>query len=336
MRAAARTSLVDYARQRLATQLAVSGEPPAIVDKVQTMFDPNVLTLGFARRFATYKRPDLLLRNPQRLLRILNHPQRPVQLILSGKAHPADGAGQALIREWVQFIRRPEARRRVIFLGDYDMMLTQRLVQGVDVWLNNPRRPWEACGTSGMKVLANGGLNLSELDGWWAEAYTPEVGWAMGDGREHDHDPNVDAAEAEALYDLLEHQVVPEFYSRGPEGVPTAWVARMRASMARLTPQFSASRTVREYTTKYYLPAAASLSGALRKAGRSRFANPSLAGGARSAVGKITLRRGQNPNHRRTTPSLKCRSTWPNSLPRPCAWNFSQKLLMTANRSNRQ
>ena len=257
MRAAARTSLVNYARQRLATQLAVSGEPPALVDQVRTIFDPNVLTLGFARRFATYKRPDLLLRNPQRLLRILNHPQRPVQLILAGKAHPADGAGQALIREWVQFIRRPEARGRVIFLGDYDMMLTQRLVQGVDVWLNNPRRPWEACGTSGMKVLANGGLNLSELDGWWAEACTPEVGWALGDGREHDHDPSVDAAEAEALYNLLEQQVVPEFYSRGPAGIPTAWVARMRASMARLTPQYSASRTVREYTTKYYLPAAA-------------------------------------------------------------------------------
>jgi len=255
MRSAARKLLVEYARQRLARQLAVAGEPTEAVNQVQTIFDSNVLTLGFARRFATYKRPDLLLRNPQRLLRILNHPQRPVQLIIAGKAHPADGPGQALIREWVQFSRRPEARNRVIFLGDYDMMLTERLVRGVDVWLNNPRRPWEACGTSGMKVLANGGINLSELDGWWAEAYTPEVGWALGDGREHD--PAWDSVEAEGLYDLLEEKVVPEFYSRDADGIPAAWVARMRESMARLTPQFSASRTVREYTTKYYLPAAA-------------------------------------------------------------------------------
>ncbi|HEX9047537.1 MAG TPA: alpha-glucan family phosphorylase [Verrucomicrobiae bacterium] len=255
MRSNARKALVDYARQRLARQLAVAGEPATVVDQVRAIFNPDVLTLGFARRFATYKRPDLLLRNPDRLLRLLNHPQRPVQLVIAGKAHPADGPGQALIREWVQFSRRPEARNRVIFLSDYDMLLTRRLVQGVDVWLNNPRRPWEACGTSGMKVLANGGINLSELDGWWAEAYTPELGWALGDGQEHD--ASWDPAEAEALYDLLEERVAPEFYSRGPNDIPAAWVARMRESMARLTPQFSASRTVREYTTKYYLPAAA-------------------------------------------------------------------------------
>lgn len=255
MRSDARKSLVDYARQRMARQLAVAGESAEMVNRVQTIFDPNILTLGFARRFATYKRPDLLLRNPERLLRILNHPQRPVQIIIAGKAHPADGPGQALIREWVQFSRRPDARNRIIFLSDYDMMLTERLVRGVDVWLNNPRRPWEACGTSGMKVLANGGLNLSALDGWWAEAYTPEVGWALGDGQEHDW--TWDAVEAEALYDLLEEKVVLEFYSRGADGIPAAWVARMRQSMARLTPEFSASRTVRDYTTKYYLPAAA-------------------------------------------------------------------------------
>ena len=147
------------------------------------LFDPNALTLGFARRFATYKRPNLLLHDPERLLRLLTNPQRPVQLILAGKAHPADQAGQALIQEWTHFIRRPEARPHVIFLSDYDMLLTEHLVQGVDVWINTPRRPWEACGTSGMKVLVNGGINLSELDGWWAEAYTPEVGWALGDGQ---------------------------------------------------------------------------------------------------------------------------------------------------------
>jgi starch phosphorylase len=145
----------------------------------------------------------------------------------------------------------------VIFLSDYDMLLTGNLVQGVDVWINTPRRPWEACGTSGMKVLVNGGINLSELDGWWAEAYAPEVGWALGDGREHGDDPSWDAAEAAALYDLLEHQVIPEFYTRNEQGIPTTWINRMRESMARLTPQFSANRTVREYTEQYYIPAAA-------------------------------------------------------------------------------
>ena len=220
------------------------------------LFDPNVLTLGFARRFATYKRPNLLLHDPERLLRLLTDPERPVQLIIAGKAHPADRAGQALIQEWTHFIRRPEARPHVIFLSDYDMLLTEHLVQGVDVWINTPRRPWEACGTSGMKVLVNGGINLSELDGWWAEAYTPEVGWALGDGREHGDDPAWDAAEAEALYDLLEREVIPEFYTRDAKGIPTAWVARMRESMARLTPRFSANRSVREYTEQHYLPAA--------------------------------------------------------------------------------
>jgi starch phosphorylase len=144
-----------------------------------------------------------------------------------------------------------------VFLSDYDMLVSERLVQGVDVWINTPRRPWEASGTSGMKVLVNGGINLSELDGWWAEAYTPEVGWALGDGREHGDDPAWDAAEANALYDLLEQQVIPEFYDRDPRGIPAAWVNRMRESMAQLTPRFSASRTVREYTEEHYLPAAA-------------------------------------------------------------------------------
>jgi starch phosphorylase len=175
---------------------------------------------------------------------------------MAGKAHPADQSGQALIQEWVQFIRRPEARAHVIFLSDYDMLLAERLVQGVDVWINTPRRPWEASGTSGMKVLVNGGINLSELDGWWAEAYTPEVGWALGDGREHGDDPAWEAVEANALYDLLEKEVIPEFYARDAGGIPIAWVTRMRESMARLTPRFSTNRTVREYTEQRYLPAA--------------------------------------------------------------------------------
>ncbi len=256
-RTAASKSLVEYARERLSRELAASGTSREAVDQAKQLFDPNALTLGFARRFATYKRPNLLLHDPARLLRLLANPQRPVQLIIAGKAHPADQAGQALIHEWINFIRRPETRPHVIFLSDYDMLLTEQLVQGVDVWINTPRRPWEASGTSGMKVLVNGGINLSELDGWWAEAYTPEVGWALGDGQEHGDDPAWDAAEAEALYDLLEREVIPEFYARDKNGIPAAWVARMRESMARLTPRFSANRAVREYTEQHYLPAAA-------------------------------------------------------------------------------
>jgi len=256
-RTAASKSLVEFARQRLSRELAAAGASPDAVEAAQHLFDPERLTLGFARRFATYKRPNLLLHDPQRLLHLLTNAQRPVQLIIAGKAHPADLAGQALIQEWTHFIRRPEVRAHAIFLSDYDMLLTERLVQGVDVWLNTPRRPWEACGTSGMKALVNGGLNLSELDGWWAEAYAPEVGWALGDGQEHGDDPAWDAVEAEALYDLLEREVTPEFYARNEQGIPVAWVARMRESMARLTPRFSTNRAVREYTEQYYLPAAA-------------------------------------------------------------------------------
>jgi starch phosphorylase len=255
-RTSASKSLVEYARERLSRQLAASGASTEAVDETKHLFDPKALTLGFARRFATYKRPNLLLHDPERLLRLLTDRDRPVQLILAGKAHPADQAGQNLIREWTHFIRRPEARPHVIFLSDYDMLLTEHLVQGVDVWINTPRRPWEACGTSGMKVLVNGGVNLSELDGWWAEAYRPELGWALGDGQEHGDDPAWDAAEAAALYDLLEREVIPEFYTRNEQGIPAAWLARMRESMARLTPRFSANRTAREYTEQHYLPAA--------------------------------------------------------------------------------
>ncbi len=256
-RTAAGESLVEYARGRISRQLAASGASTEAVDRAKRLFDPNALTLGFARRFATYKRPNLLLHDPQRLLRLLSNSERPVQLIIAGKAHPEDRAGQALIHEWIDFIRQPETRPHIVFLSDYDMLLTEHLVQGVDVWINTPRRPWEACGTSGMKVLVNGGINLSELDGWWAEAYEPEVGWALGDGQEHGDDPAWDAVEANALYDLLEREVIPEFYARDKSGIPLAWVSRMRESMARLTPRFSADRTVREYTEQHYLPAAA-------------------------------------------------------------------------------
>ena len=224
-----------------------------------------------------------------------------MQLIIAGKAHPADRAGQALIHEWINFIRQPETRPHVVFLSDYDMLLTEHLVQGVDVWINTPRRPWEACGTSGMKVLVNGGINLSELDGWWAEAYTPEVGWALGDGQEHGDDPAWDAVEADALYDLLEREVIPEFYTRDESGIPTAWVKRMRESMARLTPRFSASRAVREYTEQHYLPAAAAY--------RLRVANKGAIGrqmvdwqhSRGSEMGAVALRRREGRNQRRAT-----------------------------------
>ncbi len=255
-RNAASASFVDYVRDRLSMELKIRNSPGEDIEAAKHLFDPNALTLGFARRFATYKRPNLLLHDQARLLRLLTNTERPVQLILAGKAHPADQAGQAMIREWMHFIWQAEARPHVIFLSDYDMLLTERMVQGVDVWINTPRRPWEACGTSGMKVLVNGGINLSELDGWWAEAYSPEVGWALGDGREHGDDPAWDAIDSRQLYDLLEQKVVPEFYARDAQGIPTAWVARMRDSMAGLTPRFSASRAVIEYTEQHYVPAA--------------------------------------------------------------------------------
>lgn len=251
-------SLVEYSRGRLARQLTESGASLKEVEDAKNIFDPNILTLGFARRFATYKRPNLLLHDPQRLKQILCGTQHPIQLIIAGKAHPQDISGQRLIQDWIHFIRQNEVRRKVVFLSDYDMLLTQQLVKGVDVWINTPRRPWEASGTSGMKVLVNGGLNLSELDGWWAEAYSPEVGWALGDGQEHNDDPVWDDQEANALYNLLENELIPEFYDRDENGIPVKWIKRVRESMALLTPRFSANRTVREYTERHYLPAAAS------------------------------------------------------------------------------
>jgi starch phosphorylase len=257
LRAAARESFGRYVRDRVARQLAERGASDAEVAKAGTLFDPQVLTVGFARRFATYKRPNLLLHDPDRLVRILTNRQRPLQLVVAGKAHPEDLAGQALIAQWMAFIQRPDVSGRVVFLSDYDMLMAERLVQGIDLWINTPRRPWEACGTSGMKVLVNGGLNLSELDGWWAEAYSPEVGWAVGDGKDRGDDPSWDAAEADALYALLEGEISAAFYVRDAHGIPQGWVARMRESMARLTPAFSANRTVREYTNTHYLPAAA-------------------------------------------------------------------------------
>jgi starch phosphorylase len=254
MRTEARQAMLTQVRNRYARQLSAEGDSNL---NVADIFREDTLTVGFARRFATYKRPDLLLHDPDRLIRLLTNSQHPVQLILAGKAHPEDMPGQALIKQWNDFIQRPEVRGHVVFLSDYDMQMAQELVQGMDLWINTPRRPWEACGTSGMKVLSNGGLNISELDGWWAEAYTPKVGWAIGDGKEHGEDAAWDAHEVESLYKLLEQQVVPEFYNRDAQGMPSQWLERVRESMATLTPEFSASRAIREYTNDHYLPAAA-------------------------------------------------------------------------------
>ncbi|MBU1641330.1 MAG: alpha-glucan family phosphorylase [Proteobacteria bacterium] len=255
MRSQARLPLIKAMRRRLARQHASCGYHEG-VEQCAQMLDPNTLTICFARRFAGYKRPALLLVDPQRLVRLLTDIHRPVQLILAGKAHPSDEEGKLLVRQWNEFLRRPEVQGHVVFIEDYDMAVAAELVQGADLWLNTPRRPWEASGTSGMKILVNGGLNLSELDGWWPEAYSPELGWALGDGKEHKDHAAWDNMEAEALYTLLEQEIIPAFYNRDEHGIPTAWVARMRASMAGLTSRFSGNRMVQEYIADYYLPAA--------------------------------------------------------------------------------
>ncbi|HEY7237334.1 MAG TPA: alpha-glucan family phosphorylase [Gemmatimonadaceae bacterium] len=251
-RGRSRAWLVSVVRQRLARQLAARGEASSTVAAARETFDATTLTLGFARRFTPYKRPTLLLSDPARLTRLLTDPRRPVQLIVAGKAHPNDVAGKDMVQQWVRFVQQPEVRPHVVFLEDYDFTLAEEMVRGVDVWLNTPLRPWEACGTSGMKVLANGGLNLSTLDGWWAEAYGPDVGWAI----ENKGGPPSDAADAGDLYRLLEEEIVPLFYMRDERGVPVNWLAHVRQSMARLTPRFSAHRMLTEYVDRMYLPGA--------------------------------------------------------------------------------
>jgi glycogen phosphorylase len=262
LRADNRAALVKYVRERYARQLRRDGlAGDEAVEQSRHLFDPNVLTLGFARRFATYKRPTLLLADPERFARILTDPQRPVQMVVAGKAHPADEPGRAMVRQWLKFMERPDVRLHLVFVPDYNIDVAEQLTQGVDVWINNPRRPWEASGTSGMKVLVNGGLNLSELDGWWAEAYELGLGWAIGDGQEHGSDPEWDRHEAEQVYDLLENEIVPTFYHRNERGVPEKWTGMVRSSMAKLTPYFSTNRMVREYVETYYRPLAEAYEG---------------------------------------------------------------------------
>jgi starch phosphorylase len=248
--------LISYVRERRAQQLARAGASDEMIKQCARICDFDNLTIGFARRFTEYKRPNLLLHDPERLARIMNHPEQPVQFIIAGKAHPRDERGKELLRQWWQFSLRPDVQNKVAIVADYDMAFASKLVQGVDLWVNTPRRPWEACGTSGMKVLVGGSLNLSEKDGWWEEAYKPSVGWAIGDAAEHDEDPDWDAHEADELYHILENEIVPLFYQRDHRGIPVGWVSRMRTSMAELTPRYSANRMMREYVDRLYVGAA--------------------------------------------------------------------------------
>ncbi len=249
-----RERLVAFARTRLRSQLKRRGTPPSEVAQADEILDPDALTIGFARRFATYKRGDLIFRDAERLQSILNSHERPVQIIFAGKAHPKDQGGKELIARVVQQSRKPEFRRHVVFIEDYDMNVARYLVQGVDVWMNNPRRPLEASGTSGMKVPCNGGLNLSILDGWWCEGYDGDNGWAIGAGEEYSDLTYQDEVESRALLDLIERDIVPTFYNRGTDGLPREWIRRMKRSIMTLVPVFNTNRMVEEYTERCYIP----------------------------------------------------------------------------------
>jgi starch phosphorylase len=258
-----RERLVAFARRRLRQQLQRRGLSQADVDIADDVLDPEILTIGFARRFATYKRATLLLRDPERLARIVNNPERPVQFIFAGKAHPRDDAGKELIRQVLALVRQPQFRHRFVFIEDYDMEIARFMVQGSDVWMNNPRRPQEASGTSGMKAAANGVLNFSTLDGWWDEAWAAQagqaipVGWPIGRGETYANWDLQDQIEAEDIYNVLERDIVPLFYERGNDRLPREWVARMQATIERLCPFVNMHRVLRDYTDDFYLPASA-------------------------------------------------------------------------------
>ena len=248
--------LVLFARSRLMEQLARHGRSPDELRVIQQLLDPDILTIGFARRFATYKRAALVFRDMERLLEILTSTSRPVQLVFAGKAHPADRPGQGLIQRIFQATASPEFQGRVVFLENYNIQIARHLVQGVDLWLNTPRRPLEASGTSGMKAAINGGLNLSVLDGWWCEGYDPSHGWVVGQAREFEDAEAQDREDAESIYRVLSEEIAPRYYARDKHsGLPAKWIGRMKRAMGTLTPRFSATRLLRDYTTKYYLPA---------------------------------------------------------------------------------
>jgi starch phosphorylase len=247
--------LVAFARERLREQLTRRGVSRNEVLQAEEVLSPSVLTISFARRFATYKRGTLLLREPERIIRLLTDAERPIQLIFAGKAHPHDVPGKNLIKELVHFASKPEVRHRIVFLENYDITVARYLVSGSDLWLNTPRRPQEASGTSGMKAAINGVLNCSVLDGWWAEAYHPEIGWAIGNGEEYNDPEEQDEIESKALYDLLERDIIPTFYDRGADGLPREWIHKMKASMTYVGKQFSSHRMLKEYSRNFYFPA---------------------------------------------------------------------------------
>ncbi len=247
--------LISFARDRVKDQFARHGRSPDELREVQRLLDPEALTLGLARRFATYKRASLLLSDRQRLRSIISDQERPVQILLAGKAHPADEPGRRLIRFLFETSLSPEFSGRILFLENYDMGIARHLVQGVDVWLNTPRRPYEASGTSGMKAAVNGGLHFSVLDGWWCEGYDPSHGWVIGTGQDY-ADPDVqDREDAESLYRVLTGEIVPCYYRRDSKGLPVEWIGRMKKAIALLAPRFSSARMMQEYAEKLYLPA---------------------------------------------------------------------------------
>jgi len=251
-----RERLVAITRKRLQKQLENSGASPADIETASEVLDPEALTIGFARRFAQYKRAYLLFKDIDRLSKILNNKERPIQLIIAGKAHPHDKIGKGVLRDILNIIRQEDFRQKIVFLENYDMTLASYLVQGVDVWLNNPRRPREASGTSGMKAGANGALNLSVLDGWWDEAYNHDIGWAIGKGEDYSDIEEQDMVESTALYYLLEQDVIPTFYKRSKNGLPREWIRMMKENIRQVSPVFNTNRMVREYLQKFYLSAA--------------------------------------------------------------------------------
>ncbi|MYF18981.1 MAG: glycosyltransferase family 1 protein, partial [Gemmatimonadetes bacterium] len=250
-----RERLVAFARQRLRKQLQRETASSIDMARADEVLTADALTIGFARRFATYKRATLLFHDLERLTRILCNEERPVQVIFAGKAHPQDHAGKEFIQEIFSLTQREYLHRRLVFIENYDMCVARYLVQGVDIWLNTPMRPQEASGTSGMKAVANGALNLSVLDGWWAEAYQPELGWEIGHGKEYDDPAYQNQIEARAIYNILEKEAVPLFYTRGVDGLPRGWIARMKNAMRVLCPKFNTHRMVQEYTERFYLKA---------------------------------------------------------------------------------
>ncbi|HEY1064682.1 MAG TPA: alpha-glucan family phosphorylase, partial [Pirellulales bacterium] len=257
---ALKTQMLSFVRRRLTRQARRRGEGDEQIDAYRNFLDPNILTVAFARRFATYKRATLLADDIERLDRIVNDPERPVQLIFSGKAHPADLPGKAFIKKIAGLRFDSRFAGKIVFVEDYDMNVARHLVQGADVWLNNPRRPLEASGTSGQKAVLNGALNLSILDGWWAEAYDGSNGFAVGTGTRHVADDVTDHRDSKSFYDVLEKQVVPLFYDRDADGLPYRWIARMKHSVGSLAWRFSAHRMVQDYVRLAYVPAAGGVS----------------------------------------------------------------------------